>query len=141
MLFNNIFWDNRAGTRAGDTVTGIGVAGDATPINHWDLGVADGIRPALAHELGRCRPPPAPYLDRPTNTAADPNVVATYDTSVAFEAWRTNPDFVGAMLVAADLPPNLLGNYHLTATSPAIQRRGREQDRRYPDRGRTDHRL
>ncbi len=23
-------------------VTGIGAAGDATPIDHWDLGVADG---------------------------------------------------------------------------------------------------
>ncbi len=42
LLFNNIFWDNRAGTRAGTKVTGIGAAGDATPINHWDLGVANG---------------------------------------------------------------------------------------------------
>ncbi len=42
LLFNNIFWDNRAGTRAGNTVTGLGIAGDATPINYWDLGVADG---------------------------------------------------------------------------------------------------
>ena len=28
LLANNIFWDNRAGTRAGTSVTGIGVAGD-----------------------------------------------------------------------------------------------------------------
>ena len=41
-MFNNIFWDNRAGTRAAGTVTGIGVAGDASPINHWDMGRADG---------------------------------------------------------------------------------------------------
>ena len=30
LLFNNIFWDNRAGTRTGAAVTGLGAAGDAT---------------------------------------------------------------------------------------------------------------
>ena len=30
LLFNNIFWDNRAGTRAGTTVTGLGLGGDAS---------------------------------------------------------------------------------------------------------------
>ena len=42
LLFNNIFWDNRAGTRLAGTVVGLGATGDATPINVWDLGVADG---------------------------------------------------------------------------------------------------
>ena len=42
LLFNNVLWDNRAGTRAGTTVTGIGLAGDASAIDHWDVGVADG---------------------------------------------------------------------------------------------------
>ena len=74
LLFNNIFWDNRAGTRAGGSVTGIGAAGDATPINNWDLGDADSSRSAVTDELdaaeldeqlgpmrqpdepGRCRP-------------------------------------------------------------------------------------
>jgi hypothetical protein len=50
----------------------------------------------------------------------DPLVVSQYDASVTFQAWRTNPNFVGAILVAADLPPYLLGNYHLQSTSPAI---------------------
>ena len=52
LLFNNIFWDNRAGTRAGTTVTGIGLAGDA----HADrpLGRRHVRRPgpALPDELG-----------------------------------------------------------------------------------------
>ena len=30
-----------------------------------------------------------------------------------FAPWRTNPNFVGAILVAADLPPVVLGDYHL----------------------------
>ena len=37
-----------------------------------------------------------------------------------FAAWRTNPAFIGAILVSADLPPTLLGDYHLLAGSPAI---------------------
>lgn len=42
LLFDNVFWDNRAGTRAGRTVTGLGLAGDASAVNHWDLGVSGG---------------------------------------------------------------------------------------------------
>ena len=42
VLFNNIFWDNRAGTFTGGAVAGIGLPGDPNPINYWDLGVADG---------------------------------------------------------------------------------------------------
>ena len=49
LLFNNIFWDNRAGTRTLSNVTGLGVA-DA---DYWDLGVADGRwLAAVADELG-----------------------------------------------------------------------------------------
>ncbi|MEL4474618.1 hypothetical protein, partial [Shewanella algae] len=47
LLFNNIFWDNRAGRWDGNNVTGIGgqiwqngvLITDPTPINHWDMGV------------------------------------------------------------------------------------------------------
>ncbi len=40
-----------------------------------------------------------------------------YDTALTFAPWRTNPNFVGAILVAADIPPMLVGNYHITTTS------------------------
>ncbi len=43
LLFNDIFWDNRAGTRGTNMVTGIGATGDVNPINHWDMGVEGGI--------------------------------------------------------------------------------------------------
>ena len=40
---------------------------------------------------------------------------------MAFAPWRTNPAFIGAILVAVDLPPNLMGNYHLASNaSPAF---------------------
>ncbi len=118
LLFNNIFWDNRAGTRTGAAVIGLGIPGDATPINYWDLGVADGTgnlsptNSVLQTTLGT--------NGDPSNILSDPLVNATYDTSVAFNVWRNNPNFVGAILVAVDLPPNLLGDYHLPGTSPAV---------------------
>jgi uncharacterized repeat protein (TIGR01451 family) len=46
-------------------------------------------------------------------------VVSTYPISVAFNTWRNSPAFIGAILVSADLPPNLMGNYHLSQSSPA----------------------
>ena len=39
VLFNNIFADNRAGSSAGAGVSGIGIPGDPSPINLWDMGV------------------------------------------------------------------------------------------------------
>jgi uncharacterized repeat protein (TIGR01451 family) len=117
--FNNIFWDNRAGTRAGDKVTGLGIALDVLPINYWDLGVADGTGPLtptnslLKTTVGTTA--------SPTNIVnSDPNVVAAYDASVTFNVWRNNPAFVGATLVAVELPVNLDGNYHILPGSPAI---------------------
>ena len=76
LLFNNIFWDNRAGTRAGTTVTGIGLAGDATPIDHWDLGVCRRHRPSLAptNSVVQQDAGEHPYTTSPTNSAADPAV-------------------------------------------------------------------
>ena len=46
--------------------------------------------------------------------------MSAYDTALTFAPWRTNPNFVGAILVAADLPPKVLGDYHLSGIgSPA----------------------
>ena len=119
LLFNNIFRDNRAGTRAGATVTGIGATGDATPISTWDMGV-----PGTSNLLSPTNSILQTNLGvnaSPTNlVGADPLVVSARDTALTFAPWRTNPNFVGAILVAADIPPNLQGDYHLAAGSPAI---------------------
>jgi hypothetical protein len=104
LLFNNIFWDNRAGTRGLTTVTGIG-AGGPGDIFEWNVGVADGF--------GTLNPDASDFV-------GDPLFVATIDIPLSFATWRTNPNFVGAIMVTADLPPNLLSDYHLQSGSPAI---------------------
>ena len=114
LLFNNIFWDNRAGSRAGTTVTGLGLAGDATPIDHWDVGVADGTgQLAPTNSIVQQSPGDHPYTTSASNSSADPSVVSAYDTSVAFNTWRQNPAFVDSTLVAVEAPANMLGDYHL----------------------------
>lgn len=123
LLFNNVFWDNRAGTRAGTTVSGIGLAGDANPINNWDLGVADalaGQQLTPTNSIIQQSTAAHPYVASATNSTADPAVQAATDVGVSFQVWRNNPAFVGALLVAVDAPAAGLGNYHLTAGSPAV---------------------
>ena len=117
LLFNNIFWDNRAGTRGTNTVTGIS-AGDA---NYWDLGSLDlSIMLSPTNSIIQQATGSYPYTTSPTNSSADPNVIATHDIPLTFTSWRTNVNFIGAIMVTADLPPNLMGNYHLGIGSPAI---------------------
>ena len=124
LLFNNIFWDNLAGTRSGATVTGIGGAGDASPVNHWDVGV-----PGTLYQLS----PTNSILQSETvdqndivasstnRIDEDPHVSSAYATALSFAPWRTNPNFIGAILVAADLPPKVLGDYHIfDQASPAF---------------------
>ncbi len=120
VLFNNILWDNRAGTRAGTTVTGIGLAGDTTAVDHWDLGLAD-APDQLAPTSSVVQQDAAqhPYTTSASNSLTAPGVVSTYDTSVAFATWRQNPAFVDATLVAVEAPANRLGDYHLAGTAPS----------------------
>jgi hypothetical protein len=120
LLFNNVFWDNRAGTRAGATVIGIGASGDGTPVNHWDMGAADGS--GLLSPTSSVLQDGTGIVPDASNVQADPSVVLPYDTSVTLAPWRTNPNFVGAILVAVEAPPNRMGDYHLAAGSPAIDR-------------------
>jgi hypothetical protein len=100
-------------------VTGLGIPGDATPISTWDMGASDGS--GLLAPTNSVLQSNTGITASPTNVVgADPAVVATYDTSVSFNVWRNNPAFIGAILVAVDVPPTLMGNYHITETSPAF---------------------
>jgi len=119
LLFNNIFWDNRAGSFSGATVGGIGLPGDTGAINRWDMGVADGTglllpTSTLMQEDYGTVPDP-----NNSNIFNDPQVQAAYDTSVQVAPWRGNPRFVDIMMVTTESTPNLLGNYHLQDMSPA----------------------
>ncbi|MHB0877300.1 MAG: hypothetical protein ACYC5O_14785, partial [Anaerolineae bacterium] len=118
LLFNNIFWDNRAGSRNGDGISGIGLSGDPFPIATWDLGAADnsGVLSPTASLLQK------PYgLPEASNlVGADPRVADAYTLSVSLFAWRGNPSFVSANIVGVNLPPTMIGDYHLLPMSPAI---------------------
>ena len=121
-MFNNIFWDNRAGTRAGTTVTGIGLTGDPVPVNHWDVGAFDasGLLAPTSSVIQQSAVQ-HPFTTSATNSTADPAVRSTYDVSVSFKTWRQNPSFVDSTLVAVEAPPDQMGDYHLDACpgSPA----------------------
>jgi hypothetical protein len=117
LLFNDIFYNNWAGTRGINTVTGI-TPGDADP---WDMGVAGMASNLLSPTNSILQPSAYPgVITAGSNNAADPVVVSTLDIPLSFTSWRTNVNFVGAIMVTADLPPDLLGNYHLQSGSPAI---------------------
>lgn len=123
LLVNNIFWDNRAGTRDAIGSIGIGVPGDGTGINHSDMGVSfntgslflSPINSVLQSTTGTNNPPGANNI-----VGTDPDVFDTYDVSVSFSAWRNNPNFVAAFLLAVEAPADLLGDYHIQAASPAV---------------------
>ena len=143
LMFNNIFWDNRAGNRVADgntfRVDGIG-AGGPGDIRLWDMGVVDALGPLH---------PTDSILNEDTNSdiAADPSnqiganpliVDDSYAISVHFLPWREGAAFIFNLLVSADLPPGLMGDYHLQAGLSGRRRRCTDQEhgRRAPVRHR-----
>ncbi|HZU87488.1 MAG TPA: SdrD B-like domain-containing protein [Anaerolineaceae bacterium] len=122
VLFNNLFWDNRAGTWDGTGVSGIGQPGDPFPVSNWDLGVADGAG-VLSPKFSLLQ---VPYgLPEVSNlVGADPLLVAPYTTDVVVLPWRGNPNFVGVDIVAVEAPISLTGDYHIQTTSPAVNKGG-----------------
>ncbi|MCP5008534.1 MAG: hypothetical protein GY942_01000, partial [Aestuariibacter sp.] len=119
LLFNNVFWDNRAGAYTGGTVAGIGLADDLlNPVYNWDLGVSDGS--GLLSPTNTVLQTTTGTITDGSNVSADPTVASLYDTSVLVLPWRGNPRFVDITMVTVDATPNLLGDYHLQAGSPAI---------------------
>ena len=112
LLFNNIFWDNRAGTWTGGGVAGIGQDGRSQP--HLLLGPGGGRQ--HRHAEPHLHPAAGAYAGarwHATSSARIPLVVEEYDVGVQVFPWRGNPNFVGADIVAVELPPTLLGDYHL----------------------------
>jgi len=117
LLFNDIFYNNWAGTKGINTVTGI-TPGDADP---WDMGVVGEAGNLLSPTNSILQPSAHPgVIASGTNSSMDPLVIGTLDIPLSFTSWRTNVNFVGAIMVTAALPPNLLGDYHIQSGSPAI---------------------
>jgi hypothetical protein len=127
-LFNNVFTDNRSGSWSlTQGLHGIGQSGDASPINLWDIGLADNLCNGSANAR-RCLSPLNNRLDATANNT--PNMIASatnligsslnfvddsYRVTVNALPWRGYPQFVGAVLVAVDRPIGQMGNYHLAA--------------------------
>jgi hypothetical protein len=125
-LLDNLFWDNRAGSYDGGALTGIGVLPDGTDggIDNWDMGMTDSPAGALSPRgsviqttEGTDVTPAAPGSNRVTDTSS---VKDAYAVSVDVLASRSYPAFREAAVVAEILPPDLMGDWHLTgADSPA----------------------
>lgn len=123
VLFNNVLWNNRAGTRNGATVNGIGLGGP-TDVETWDVGSLD---PAMVlapvNSVIQQDAAQHPYTTSSTNRVTDPKVVASWPISVSFATWRQNPAFVDANIAVVEVPADLMGDYHLsgcaTGGSPA----------------------
>ena len=121
-LFNDVFWDNRAGSFSGGFVYGISTTlpdGSPDTINTWDMGAADGS--GLLAPTNSVIQSSTGIAASPTNVVTDtPGLLAPYDVTVNILASRMYPAFRQAIIVSQLLPPSLLGDYHLAnATSPA----------------------
>jgi hypothetical protein len=126
-LFNNVFWDNRAGSFSGGIVTGIGGTlpdGTVNTVNVWDMGVADGsgvLTPTYSVFAPYTGLPAGPDLGPVSshNSTGDPSFVTNYDVTVNILASRMYPAFRQSVIVAQILSPDLMGNYHLAPASNA----------------------
>ncbi|MFB9236029.1 hypothetical protein ACFFWC_10800 [Plantactinospora siamensis] len=119
--FNNIFWDNRAGSWNGVYVSGIGStdapAGD--PVRHWDMGSADGVGP-LAPTNSILQTTDGTAASPTNRVGVDPQVRSAFSASVTIQASRTFPAFRQAVIVLQNVPLTQMGDYHLVgAGSPA----------------------
>jgi hypothetical protein len=119
-LFNNIFWDNRAGSWNGLYVGGIGAPGAPAgdPINHWDMGSTDGAGP-LAPTYSMLQTTNGTTTSGTNVIGVDPHVLSAFAASVSIEVSRTFPTFRQAAIVVQQVPLSQMGNYHLAAGSPA----------------------
>jgi len=124
VLFNNIFWDNRAGTfnqtlnegRGG--ISGIGADGDPQPVNVMDLEVF-GTAALLSPQYCSLS---EPYTGGSQNVYGDPVLASAYDTVLTAVAFNMEPDFKTVKIVSVD--PQLTGDYHLTNSSITVIDRG-----------------
>ena len=126
LLFNNLFWDNRAGSFVpASGVLGIGLTDtngnpDPTPINYWDMGVSGNFGYLLSPTSSLLHSDVGANPDASNLVGTAPNIQSEYSTSIAILPWRGSLNFVDALLVATELPIGLMGDYHIQTGSPAI---------------------
>jgi hypothetical protein len=122
LLFNNVFYDNRAGNWNGEFVSGVGSpqapAGD--PVRRWELGSVDAGVTLTPTNSVLAQYDPGVTPSATNRVGQDPRVMAAFDVSVTILTSRTFPTFRSAVIVAKNVPPQLQGDYHLLGpVSPA----------------------
>ncbi len=119
-LFNDIFFDNRAGRFSGGWVYGIGAhpSGTNNDITTWDMGVADNTSIQLVPTYSVLNSTTG-FAASPTNLNSDPKFVQAYGIGVSVLPSRMYPAFRQAVIVTQILPLGLQGDYHLASGSPA----------------------
>jgi hypothetical protein len=124
-LKNDIFFDNRAGSYAGGDVTGIGAHPGSSDVgvHNWDFGTGDGSDVSEPLPISNSIFATAPWqlvgAGTLNKTNVDPLFVDPYDASVRLSPFRSNPVFIGGVVVATNLPASL-HDYHIQPGSPAI---------------------
>jgi hypothetical protein len=145
VMFNNVFWDNRAGSYTPAGIQGIGLQGDSGQARLWDFGIfgqpaayklhpTSSIYDSCSAAGSGCTSLDAASIDNPgaggtsanvltaAPLAANPlNFVNPFSVGIVIMPWRNQPQFIGNFIVAADLPPGAAGDYHVApGASPII---------------------
>jgi hypothetical protein len=120
-ITNDVIWDNRAGSWSTGGVAGIGLPGDVTPLNVWDIGTADGSGVLT---------PQTSLIDIPVNVVegctgcaagnpngagnwvgVSPNFTAPFVTQVEVLAIRTYFRYKPSGIININEPADAFGNY------------------------------
>jgi hypothetical protein len=118
LVQNDVFHDNRAGTWTPAGVAGIGMPGDTTAINLWDVGSNDGavtmtVKNSILDNGTGFTPDPSNRIGQ------DPLFVGSYDTKLSTVQQRTYFRFRPSAIISVDLPDNVVGDYRVRLSSPA----------------------
>jgi hypothetical protein len=127
VAFNNVFWDNRAGTFDGANITGIGDAPADTPVV-WDIGSQDstGLVSLTNSVLTGSSYDASTVVSSPTNkVGADPAFTKSYTVSVHADARRSFTAFRQTVISDMTVSPWNNSDYSLTSGSTAAIDRGR----------------
>lgn len=136
IIANDIIYDNRAGSWNASTsnVSGIGQIGDTTPLNLWDIGIADPGPGQLSpiHSVlstsssaagGEGYIASSTDIVTPTPTVDSANAAGFTDPfslQLDIAPMRINFRFRVTAIVNIGLPANGIGDYHIGAGSPAV---------------------
>jgi hypothetical protein len=131
VIANNILWDNRAGSWSPHGVVALGLQGDATPINVWDIGSMDNIglltpvgsllstNPNAPNGQGYTDLPGSGNVFTPPAAGVDPKFTGGFDLEISVQPLRTYFRFRPTAIVNISLPPNGVGDYHIQGGSSA----------------------